>query len=213
MFKEEMTPRERMDAFSRGDEIDRIVCVPDMGVTMAPFIGAKLSDYYHSAELMANLEIALFKKLGHDSVGISTSLRGVAEAMGSKIAYPDYNISYLLEPAAKNVDEIDSLKIANPLTDGRLPILLEALRLTRDALIRQVDVGAAMSGPLSVAASVVGTENLLRWMRKYPQKVHILMEIVTESNNRYIEEVAKLGLSIGFADPVSSTSLISSKAF
>lgn len=208
-----MTPRERMDAFSRGDEIDRIVCVPDMGVTMAPFIGAKLSDYYHSAELMANLEIALFKRLGHDSVGISTSLRGVAEAMGSKIAYPDYNISYLLEPAAKNVDEIDSLKIANPLTDGRLPILLEALRLTRDALISQVDVGAAMSGPLSVAASVVGTENLLRWMRKYPQKVHTLMEIVTESNNRYIEEVANLGLSIGFADPVSSTSLISPKLF
>ncbi|WP_017414193.1 methylcobamide--CoM methyltransferase [Clostridium tunisiense] len=213
MFKEEMTPRERMDAFSKGEEIDRVICVPDMGVTMAPFIGAKTSDYYYSAELMANLEIALFNKLGHDSVGISTSLRGVAEAMGSKIAYPDYNISYLLEPAAKSVNEIEGLKVANPLRDGRLPILLQALRLTKDALIKQVDVGAAMSGPFSVAASVVGTENLLKWMIKYPKKVHTLMEIVTESNNRYIEEVAKLGLSIGFADPVSSTSLISPRLF
>lgn len=208
-----MTPRERMNAFSKGEEIDRVICVPDMGVTMAPFIGAKTSDYYYSAELMANLEIALFNKLGHDSVGISTSLRGVAEAMGSKIAYPDYNISYLLEPAAKSVNEIEGLKVANPLTDGRLPILLQALRLTKDALIKQVDVGAAMSGPFSVAASVVGTENLLKWMIKYPKKVHTLMEIVTESNNRYIEEVAKLGLSIGFADPVSSTSLISPRLF
>ncbi len=208
-----MTPRERMDAFSKGEEIDRVICVPDMGVTMAPFIGAKTSDYYYSAELMANLEIALFNKLGHDSVGISTSLRGVAEAMGSKIAYPDYNISYLLEPAAKSVNEIEGLKVANPLRDGRLPILLQALRLTKDALIKQVDVGAAMSGPFSVAASVVGTENLLKWMIKYPKKVHTLMEIVTESNNRYIEEVAKLGLSIGFADPVSSTSLISPRLF
>jgi len=213
LFKEEMTPRERMDAFSKGEEIDRVICVPDMGVTMAPFIGAKTSDYYYSAELMANLEIALFNKLGHDSVGISTSLRGVAEAMGSKIAYPDYNISYLLEPAAKSVNEIEGLKVANPLRDGRLPILLQALRLTKDALIKQVDVGAAMSGPFSVAASVVGTENLLKWMIKYPKKVHTLMEIVTESNNRYIEEVAKLGLSIGFADPVSSTSLISPRLF
>ncbi len=34
----------------------------------------------------------------------------------------------------------------------------------------EVDVGAAMSGPFSVAASVVGTENLLKWMIKYPKK-------------------------------------------
>lgn len=208
-----MTPRERMDAFSKGEEIDRVICIPDMGVTMVPFIGAKASDYYHSAELMAELEIALFERLHHDSVGISTSLRGVAEAMGAKVGYPDYNISYLLEPAVKSVDEIEYLKVPDPLKDGILPILIEAIRLTRDALIDKVDVSASMSGPFSLAASVVGTENLMKWMIKYPKKIHTLMEIVAEANNRYIEEVAKLGVSIGFADPVSSTSLISPKQF
>lgn len=208
-----MTPRERMDAFSKGKEIDRVICIPDMGVTMVPFIGVTARDYYHSARLMADLEIALFRRLGHDSVGISTSLRGVAEAMGSKVCYPDYNISYLLEPIIKSPKEIEFLKVVNPLKDGKLPILIEALRLTRDALIKEVDVGAAMSGPFSVAASLVGTENLLKWMIKYPKSVHTLMEIVVESNNKYIEEVANLGLSIGFADPVSSNSLISPKQF
>jgi len=43
--------------------------------------------YYHSAQLMADLEIALFKRLHHDGVSISTSLRGVAEAMGAKVGY------------------------------------------------------------------------------------------------------------------------------
>lgn len=213
MIKEEMTPKERMDAFSRGLEIDRLICIPDMGATMAPFIGITTKDYYHSPRLMADLEIALFKKLRHDSVGISTSLRGVAEAMGAKVCYPDHAISYLLEPAIKSIDEVESLKIVNPSKDGKLPILLEALKLTKDALINDVDVSASMSGPFSVAASVVGTENLLKWMIKCPKKVHTLMEIVAESNNRYIEEVAKLGISISFADPVSSTSLISPKQF
>ena len=208
-----MTPKERMIAFSKGQEIDRVICVPDMGVTMTPFTGVKASDYYHSAELMADLEIALFKRLRHDGVGISTSLRGVAEAMGAKVGYPEYGISYLIEPAIKSVEEIESLKIINPLKDGNLPTLLKALTLTRDALIDEVDVSAAMSGPFSVAASVVGTENLLKWMIKYPKKVHTLMDIIAECNNKYIEEVAKLGLSIGFADPVSSTSLISAKQF
>jgi len=213
VIKEEMTPKERMDAFSRGLEIDRLICIPDMGATMAPFIGITTKDYYHSPRLMADLEIALFKKLRHDSVGISTSLRGVAEAMGAKVCYPDHAISYLLEPAIKSIDEVESLKIVNPSKDGKLPILLEALKLTKDALINDVDVSASMSGPFSVAASVVGTENLLKWMIKCPKKVHTLMEIVAESNNRYIEEVAKLGISISFADPVSSTSLISPKQF
>ncbi|ACO84255.1 methylcobamide--CoM methyltransferase [Clostridium botulinum] len=213
MIKEEMTPKERIVAFSKGEEIDRIICVPDMGVTMAPFIGVTARDYYHSAQLMADLEIALFKRLRHDGVSISTSLRGVAEAMGSKVGYPEYGISYLIEPAINSIDEIESLKIVDPLKDGNLPTLLEAIKLTRDALMDEVDVGAAMSGPFSVAASVVGTENLLKWMIKYPKKVHTLMDIVAESNNRYIEEVAKLGVSIGFADPVSSTSLISPKQF
>ncbi|RHW65804.1 methylcobamide--CoM methyltransferase [Clostridium botulinum] len=213
MIKEEMTPKERIVAFSKGEEIDRIICVPDMGVTMAPFIGVTARDYYHSAQLMADLEIALFKRLRHDGVSISTSLRGVAEAMGAKVGYPEYGISYLIEPAINSIDEIESLKVVDPLKDGNLPTLLEAIKLTRDALMDEVDVGAAMSGPFSVAASVVGTENLLKWMIKYPKKVHTLMDIVAESNNRYIEAVAKLGVSIGFADPVSSTSLISPKQF
>jgi uroporphyrinogen decarboxylase len=213
LIKEEMTPKERIVAFSKGEEIDRIICVPDMGVTMAPFIGVTARDYYHSAQLMADLEVALFKRLRHDGVSISTSLRGVAEAMGSKVGYPEYGISYLIEPAINSVDQIESLKVVDPLKDGNLPTLLEAIKLTRDALMDEVDVGAAMSGPFSVAASVVGTENLLKWMIKYPKKVHTLMDIVAESNNRYIEEVAKLGVSIGFADPVSSTSLISPKQF
>ena len=212
-MKEKMSPLERMRAFSKGEEIDRVVCVPDMGVTMAPFIGAKLSDYYHSAQLMADLEVALFQRLKHDSVGISTSLRGMAEAMGAKIAYPDWNISYLAEPAIHSLRDAENLHIANPLKDGRLPILIEALRLTKEKLGNQVDVGASMTGPFSVAASVVGTENLLKGMIKNPEKVHILMEIITESNNRYIQEVAKLGLGIGFCDPVSSVSVISPKAF
>ncbi len=213
MIKEEMTPKERMEAFSKGMEIDRLICIPDMGATMVPFIGVTAKDYYHSARLMADLEIALFRRLHHDSVGISTSLRGVAEAMGAKVGYPDYAISYLLKPAINSINEIESLKIVDPVKDGKLPILIEALKLTKDALKDEVDVSASMSGPFSVAASVVGTENLLKWMIKYPKKVHTLMEIVAESNNRYIEEVAKLGISIGFADPVSSTSLISPKQF
>lgn len=212
-MKSQMTPRERMNAFARGEEIDRVITIPDMGVTMIHALGLKACDYYRSAELMADLEVELFKRLNHDSVSISTSLRGVAEAMGAKVGYPDYNISYLKEPAIKSVKEIDKLKPANPLKDGNLPTLLKAIRLTYDRLNDSVDVGAAMSGPFSVAASIIGTEDLLKWMVKHPKELHQVMAVIAESNDNYIKEVAKIGVGIGFADPVSSMSLISPKHF
>ncbi|WP_255822755.1 hypothetical protein [Treponema putidum] len=38
-FKDEMTPKERMEAFASHKPIDRLPVVPDMGVTMAGFTG------------------------------------------------------------------------------------------------------------------------------------------------------------------------------
>lgn len=40
-FEDEMTPKERMTAFSKGEPMDRLPVVPDMGVTMAWYIGKK----------------------------------------------------------------------------------------------------------------------------------------------------------------------------
>lgn len=212
-MKGKMTPKERWEAFCKGQEMDRVLTVPDMGVTMAHFIGVDTREYYHSAQRMAELEIALFKRLQHDSVGISTTLRGMAEAMGAKIEFPQNSISYLERPIVEAVEQIERLKIANPYQDGKLPILLEAISLTQKALSKEVDVSAAMSGPISVAASVLGTKRLLKWMIKEPKALHQVMEVITESNNRYIDAVSELGVSIGFADPLSSTMLISPKQF
>lgn len=211
--KDQMTPKERMTAFAKGLEIDRIPCNPHMGVTMAPFIGIPLKEYYHSAERMAELEIALFKRLKHDGVSVSATLRGVAEAMGSKMHYPDNNISLMEAPAVNSIDQIENLKPCDPEKDGKLPLVLRAISIIKDKIGHEVNVGAGLAGPFSTAASVVGTENLLKWMLKYPDKVHMLMEIVTESNNRFIEKAAELGVGVGFSDPVSSTSLISVKQF
>ncbi len=212
-FKDEMTPKERMTAFSKGEPMDRIPVVPDMGVTKSEFIGVTTREYYHSAERMAELEIALFDYLHHDSIGISTTLRGMAEAMGSKIGYPEDNISYLIEPVVKDFSDIERLEPADPHRDGKLPLLLKALEIIKDRLDDVADIGASMTGPFSVAASVVGTENLMKWIVRAPEKVHQVMDVITESNNRYIEAVSKLGMGVGFCDPVSSTSLLSPRQF
>ena len=194
MFKDEMTPKERMEAFSKGEEMDRIPVVPDMGVTMSDYLGYKTWDYYSNSDVIADTEVALFKRFYHDSISVSTTLRGMAEAMGTEIWYPEDGISQLKEPVVKKVEDIEKLKIINPLKDGKLPVLIEALEKIRDQVGDVASIGAAMTGPFSVAASVLGTETLLRWMVKKKDAVHKIMDIITINNGEYIKEVGSRGL-------------------
>lgn len=207
-FQDQMTCKERMAAFAKGEPIDRIPVVPDMGVTMAGTLGLTCYEYYHSAKHMADVETALYKRFHHEGVSISTTLRGMAEAMGSKIIYPENNISQLDVPVVQTEEDIEKLDPIDPRRDGKLPIFLEALERLIDTLGDEADIGASMTAPFSVCASVLGTENLLRWMVRKPECVHKLMDIIVENNRRYIEAVGGIGLGVGFCDPVSSTSVL-----
>lgn len=212
-MQDRMTPKERMAAFGKGEAIDRIPCMPQMGVTMAPAVGVPTHIYYTSGEKMAEAEIALFNKIKPDCAGIGTSLRGIAEAMGSKIAYPENGIPYLLEPVLKNIKDVDNLSPADPYKDGKLPLFIKALEILVKEIGHVVDIGSDIPGPISAAAMVVGTENLLKGMIKHPDKVHTLLQIVTETNLRVVKAFAELGVDLGMSDPVASTSLISVKQF
>ena len=210
---DKMTPKERMRAFSKGEPMDRIPIVPDMGVTMAWYIGARTYDYYHDPKVLAQTEIELFKRFFHDSVSVSTTLRGMAEAMGSKIAYTPNGLSQLEEALVKKPEDIKNLKPINPHKDGLLHVLMEALEIIREAIGDVADIGASMTAPFSVAASILGAENLLKWTRREPEALKDLMEIITLNNKSYIIALSEKGFSTSFCCPVSSTTLISKKQF
>lgn len=160
MFKDEMTPKERMTAFSKGEEMDRIPVVPDMGVTMSDYLGYKTWDYYSNADVITDTEAALFERFRHDSISVSTTLRGMAEAMGSEMFYPEDNISHLKNPVVKKVEDIKKLKVINPLKDGKFHILLDALEKIRDRIGDVADIGSAITGPFFCACKYFRYRNL-----------------------------------------------------
>ena len=210
--KDELTALERAKLISQGKEVDRIQCCIDGGETLAPMIGVTLKEYYHSAEKMCELETYIYETFGSDGVGVSTSLRGMAEAMGATVKYYDYNVAQLEKPAL-TLENIRSAKLVDVEKDGRLPIILEGVKRVKERLGKVVPVSATVTGPFTVAAMVLGTENLLRGMLKKPEEIKTLLEVIVENNNRYIKKLLELEVGIGFADPVSSTSLIGAKRY
>ena len=171
---------------------------------MAPLLNMSIDAYYHSAEMMCQLEEYLFDNFRSDEAGLSTTLRGMAEAKGSEIKYYDHNIAQLKKPAL-TLQEIDSAKLVDVDKDGRLPIILEGLRLVKERLGDKVPISATVTGPFSVAAMVLGTENLLKGMIKKPDKIRQLMEVIAENNNRYIQRL--IDMEIGIADHIHAVLL------
>ena len=184
--KDELTAIERNKLLNEGKDVDRIMCCIDSGETLAPLIGCTLPEYYFSAVKMCELEEYIYNKFHSDGAGLSTTLRGMAEAMGSKIKYSDYNIAQLETPAISSLDEVDKLKLINVDEDGRLPIILKGLKMVQERLGDKVPVSGTVTGPFTVASMLVGTENLLKGMVKQPDKVLQMMDIITETNNRCI---------------------------
>lgn len=211
--RENMTPLERMTAFRQGQPIDRLPIILDMGTSLAPVAGVSLPDYYGSVKGMVEAELWLFKHFRQDSVSISTGLRGMAEAMGSHIAYPAKGISYVAQPALSCVDDLQELEEIDPWQAGKLPLYLEALQILREKIGDQVEVSGHLAGPFSVALALVGSKRFLAWMHDQPEAAHQVLQIITQNNENYIKALGQLGFRAGLCDPAVSLSFISYPQF
>ena len=211
--KDELTSIERDALYSAGKDVDRMPCCLDTGETMAPLIGISLDEYYHSSDRMLELELYLYENFHSDGAGVSMTLRGMAEAMGSEIRYSDNSIAVLEKPALDSLDDVDKLKLVDIEKDGRLPIIIDGWKKVKKALGDKVPVSGTVTGPFTIASMLIGTEKLLIGTIKQPEKVHQMMEIIAENNNRIIQRMIDLEIGIGFADPVSSSSLLRRKQY
>ena len=210
---DEMTPRERMEAFSEGRPIDRIPCSPFLGEACAPLFGHTIKEHNHSIEAIVDVAVGSFEKFIPDSIGIGPGLQGIPEAMGSELEFPDYSTPYLSNPILKDYKDIGKLSPMDPYKDGRISYFLEALKITNERIGHQVFVGSSMGGPFTTAAFLRGTEDFLKDICRNPEMVHKLLEISTQSVINYIDAVCDLGLSPSIAEPIASSTLLSAKTF
>ena len=155
LLKTEMTPRERVTAYARGEEVDRIPTSLSANETAPPMYGYKISDYYFSSDIMVDVESRLAEDFGADNMGIGLGLRTVVEALGTELAYPDRSVSYIVRPRLDSFDQVSELEMLDIGRDGRLPVIVEAFERLMD---RYGDVrvfGSGLAGPFTTAASLI----------------------------------------------------------
>ncbi|BCG47694.1 methylcobamide:CoM methyltransferase-related protein [Citrifermentans bremense] len=211
-FKESMSSRERTIAALTGQPYDRIPVNLLISDHAARLIGVTVGEYNNSAQLVAKGQIAAWRRYGADNVNTGPGLTGVAEAIGSRVAFPD-STPYIVENVVTGEKELDALKVADPERDGRLPLFLEAAELVLKEVGDLVPLGMTCAGPFTTAAGIRGTELFLRDLRKNQAFAHRLLRLSTDSIIRFARAALQRGARIVLADPTASGTLISPALF
>lgn len=212
LFTETMTSMERTVAALTGKPYDRIPVNLLISDHAARVIGVTVGEYNNSARLMADGQIAAWRLYGADNVNTGPGLAGIAEAIGSRIAFPD-STPYVADHVVKKESDLDRLKVPDPERDGRLPLFLEAAAIVLKEIGDQVPLSLTTSGPFTTAAGIRGTEQFLRDLHKNPAFAHRLLRLATDSIIRFATAAVGVGARIGLADPTASGTLISARQF
>lgn len=211
----EMTPKERLAAYARGEEVDRIPATLSAGETgCLLLLNIPICDYYFSADIMVEIESFLADNTGADNLGMGLGLRTLPEAMGCKLAYPKDSVSYVEEPGMDNLDEVEGRDIVDVRKDGRFPIIIEAFKRLQDKYAGVRNLGSGLAGPFTTAANFYGVERFLKATRKNPEGVHKLMQYATDNVIACCRDLNEMfGFGFSLSEPVASKDLISKKQF
>jgi uroporphyrinogen decarboxylase len=212
-MRDRLTPLERLDSYGRGEDIDRLPCVPIVGNTAARVIGAKVSELRNNGSLLAEAHVAAYRLFGYDNIRIFTDLYTQAEAMGAGIVTPPDETAYLDSPAINDISDVERLRPADPGRDGCLPEHLLATRIAVREVGQEVPVAVGLTAPFTNASFLVGTETLVRLTYNDPAAVHRLCEVSLETNLRFARAIIDAGASPSLTDPMSSSTVISPAQF
>ena len=124
----EMTPKERIGAFLSGKPIDHVPCVPLILNHCARVIGVTVKEYATDGAVMGRAHVAAYRRYGQDLITIFADTAITAEAMGTKLHFPDDDVPRLQEPVVNCLEDAEKLEVPDARTAGRLPLYLDAAR-------------------------------------------------------------------------------------
>ena len=106
-------------------------------------------------------QLALHDKVGQDVIAIGADNYYIAEGFGCQTSRGNDEVPALLKPPCATLDGVFELEVPDPLSDGRMPVMLEALRLARKAVGDEVALRSPGTGPFALASYFIGSEQWL----------------------------------------------------
>jgi uroporphyrinogen decarboxylase len=156
-----LSSRERVLQAIQRAPTDCVPAAPFMFDVAAAATGMNLREYYTRPESLARAQLALQRLVGQDVISVGADNYYIAEGFGCQTTRREDELPALVKPAVSTLAGVFQLAVPDPATQGRMPMMLEAIRLVRRAVGESVAIRAPGTGPFSLASYLIGTQQWL----------------------------------------------------
>jgi len=187
-MKTELNSRERVLRLFRKEEIDCIPVFTGLGSVIVDGLernGLRFIDLHSDARKMATAAASSFQLYGFESATVPFDFGIEPQALGCEVNfYPHYDKEVIYptikKNLAENIQDIDIHVPSDLAKAGRIPVVIEAIRLLKEEVGKQVAVGAIILGPYTLAGQITDPGNMAKLAFKKPDMVHKLLDILDE---------------------------------
>lgn len=181
----------------------------------AAFINSTPSAIARSADLLTKALLAEYETIQPDALVVGVDVYNLeAEAVGCHVTFYEGNDTSIpgIAPGDHRVhvgDDLSNAPIPNPAESGRMPVNIEAARRVRQELGDDFWLRGALSGPFSLAISLVGAEALFLSCHDQPEWVHEVLDYSARIIQAFAQGYIDVGAELILFDSQASPELLS----
>lgn len=198
-----MNSKQRLDAYTAGEKVDRRPNLTIVGSVVTQFNGIGVDTYCKDCVKMEEAARMAAHELELDFIQIASDLAREAEGYGSVLEFSPAKLPTVVKYALSDIAQAREIK---PLKAREIPRVFDLVKATELALADpDIYPMTLATGPMTIAGNMRGVEDLLMDAYDSPEDIALLLDTVTATTLDLIDELARVGAKyIYVADPVAS---------
>ncbi|HUT93711.1 MAG TPA: uroporphyrinogen decarboxylase family protein [Thermoguttaceae bacterium] len=177
-------------------------------------IGRTPWEVSRDADLLYEAHAEAYRRYQHSPIVVGIDIYNLeAEAYGGVIEKPHgVGIPAVARPILGSAGELCGLRPFDPQSAGRIPMVLEVARRLA-AEFSDADVRVPLSGPFSIAASLVGFESLLCDVLTQPDEAAAGLMRLVDGQVDFCHAINQAGVDVAFFESAAAPPLLSPEMF
>lgn len=216
----DLSPKERILRTFNKQTVDRPPVICPGGMMNSALVevmnkgGHKLPEGHHDGKIMTELAKDVHEMTGFENFGIPFCMTVEAEVLGSEINYGTLACEPKIQKEVFNsVSDVAFKPLGSMEKNNRVNSILGAINVLSKRY-SDVPVIGSLTGPVSVAASIVDPIPFLKELRKKVNDSHKIIDYVSD----HVIELARLMIESGanvisIADPTATGEILGPKLF
>jgi [methyl-Co(III) methanol-specific corrinoid protein]:coenzyme M methyltransferase len=214
------SPKERLTRALDKNDVERPPVICPGGMMNAAIVdvmqktGSTLPDAHHDGGLMACLALDVHKNTGFENFGIPFCMTIEAEALGSDVDYGSAECEpKIAREPYPHAGAVNYLPAGSIIKNRRAQAVISAAYiLSRE--YPEIPVVGSITGPVSLAASIIDPMTFLKDLRKNREASHRALDYAASQLIEYAQLIVENGASaITIADPTATGEILGPKLF